>query len=115
MEIEKRRRIFTVLLLDTKKRKGKKKKEDHDDSGRTSSWWQSFKNNIVVEEEWWENFRLSKTTFNKLCNELRPLLHKKPTCMRAPLDVDTRITCITLYYLSDEGRYRKVAKAFGIR
>ena len=33
--------------------------------------------------------------------------------MRAPLDTDTRVA-ITLYYLSDEGRYRKVANAFGI-
>ena len=66
-----------------------------------------------MEEEWRENFRVSKTTFNKFCNELRPFLQKKRTSMRAPLDVKTRVA-ITLYYLCDEGRYRKVANAFGI-
>ena len=66
-----------------------------------------------MEEKWRENFQLSKTTFNKLCNELRPFLQKKRTCMRAPLDVKTRVA-ITLYYSCDEGRCREVANAFGI-
>ena len=84
VEIEKRRRIPTVLLLDTKKQKGKKKRRQHrfwTRPGRTS-WWQSFENNLVVEKEWRQNFRLSKTTFNKLCNELRPFLQKKRTSMQ---------------------------------
>ena len=92
-------------LMDTKRTKRKKKRRQRrfwTRPGRTSSWWQSFRNNLVVEEEWRENFRLSKTTFNKLCNELRPFLQKKRTSMRAPLDVKTRVA-ITLYYLCDEG------------
>ena len=101
VEIEKRRHILTVLLLDTKKRKGKKKRRQRrfwTRPGRTSSRWQSFRNNLVVEEEWRENFRLSKTMFNKLCNELRPFLQKKRTSMRAPFDVKSQVA-ITLYIL----------------
>ena len=33
--------------------------------------------------------------------------------MRAPISVEKQVA-VTLYYLSDEGRYRKVANAFGI-
>ena len=71
------------------------------------------KNNIAVIEEWQENFRMSQPTFKKLCEELRPYLTKKETNMRKPLDVETQVA-ITLYYLADEGRYRKVANAFGV-
>ena len=81
--------------------------------GRTKSWWNNFKQNVVVAEEWKENFRMSKDSFYKLCNEVRPFLQKKTTIMRAPISVKEQIA-VTLYYLADEGRYRKVANAFGI-
>ena len=68
---------------------------------------------VVVPEEWRENFRVSKETFMKLCNELRPCLEKQVTNIRDPLSVETQVG-VTLYYLSDEGRYRKVANSFGI-
>ena len=70
-------------------------------------------NGFVVEEEWRENFRMSKMAFTKLCNLLQPFLEKKVTNMRVPISVEKQLA-ITLYYLSDEGRYRKVANAFGV-
>ncbi|XP_068671197.1 putative nuclease HARBI1 [Montipora foliosa] len=70
-------------------------------------------NNVSVASEWKENFRMSKTTFSDLCDYLRPLLEKKTTKMRRPLSVETEVA-LTLYYLADEGRYRKIANAFGI-
>ena len=81
--------------------------------GRTQVWWQNFLNNIVVDEEWKENFRMTKNTFMELCEELRGHLQKNDTHLREALDVETQVG-ITLYYLSDEGRYRKVANAFGV-
>ena len=39
--------------------------------------------------------------------------HKKTTNMRKPVSVEKQVAA-TLYYLSDEGRYRKVANAFGL-
>ena len=81
--------------------------------GRTSAWWQSFENQIVVPEEWHENFRMSRHSFLLLCDELRPFLTKQTTNMRVPLSVEKQVA-VTLYYLSDEGRYRKVANSFGI-
>ena len=56
---------------------------------------------------------MSRDSFLLLCNKLRPLLEKQTTNMRQPLSVEKQLA-ITLYYLTDEGRYRKVANAFGI-
>ena len=81
--------------------------------GRTQVWCQNFLNNIVVNEEWKENFRMTKNTFMALCEELRGHLQKNDTHLREALDVEKQVG-ITLYYLSDEGLYRKVANAFGV-
>lgn len=69
--------------------------------------------NATAANEWKENFRMSHPTFMELCEDLRPLLERKSTRMRRPISVETQMA-VTLYYLSDEGRYRKVANAFGI-
>ena len=81
--------------------------------GRTSAWWRNFERDVVLPEEWRENFRMSKDSFMMLCNQLRPLLEKQTTSMRSPISVEKQVA-VTLYYLADEGRYRKVANAFGI-
>ena len=81
--------------------------------GRTSAWWDNFVNGIVVEEEWKENFRMSKSTFTKLCDDLSPLIQRKQTSMRTPVSVEKQVA-VTLYYLSDEGPMRKVSNAFGL-
>ena len=81
--------------------------------GRTSKWWQNFVDNVVLAEEWKENFRLSKDNFLQLCSLLRPFIERKATPARAPVDVERQVA-LTLYYLSDEGRLRKTANAFGL-
>ena len=81
--------------------------------GRTSAWWDNFINGTMIEEEWRENFRMSKTSLLKLAEELRPYIEGKETIMRSPVDVVKQVA-LTLYYLSDEGRLRKTANAFGV-
>ena len=81
--------------------------------GRTRAWWDNFVLNVVVPEEWRENFRMSKGTFYSLCRELRPYIEQQSTRMRQPIEVERQVG-ITLYYLSDEGRIRKTANAFGV-
>ena len=56
---------------------------------------------------------MSRMSFFKLCNLLRPYIERQTTHMRRILSVETQVA-VTLYYLSDEGRLRKVANAFGI-
>lgn len=81
--------------------------------GRTTAWWDNFVGGVVIEEEWKENFRMSKGSFYKLCDELRVHIEKQVTVMRSPVCVEKQVA-ITLYYLSDEGRLRKTANAFGV-
>ena len=81
--------------------------------GRTSAWWDNFASQNVVPEEWKENFRMSRDTFLILCEELRPFIEKQATTMRLPVDVERQVAS-SLYYLSDEGRIRKTANAFGL-
>ena len=96
-----------------KMRKKRKPKRFWTRPGRTGKWWQNFQDNVVILEEWIENFRLSKETFNELCDDLRPFLTKSDTTMRKAISIETQIA-ITLYYLADEGWYRKIANAFGV-
>lgn len=56
---------------------------------------------------------MRRENFDKLCDELRPHLRKQRTVMRSPIDVERQVAA-TLYYLSDEGRLRKTANAFGL-
>ena len=81
--------------------------------GRNTLWWDNILSGISVEDERRENFRMTRETFNCLCTELSPYLFKQETNMRKPVSVQTQIA-VTLYYLSDEGRLRKVANAFGL-
>lgn len=60
-----------------------------------------------------ENFRMSITSLLKLAEELRPYIEGKETIMRSPVDVVKQVA-LNLYYLSDEGRIRKTAIAFGV-
>ena len=64
----------------------------------------------MIEEEWTENFRMSKTSLLKLAEELRPYIEGKETIMRSPV----KQVALTQYYLSDKGRLRKTANAFGV-
>ena len=81
--------------------------------GRSDLWWIHIQSGLSANEEWNENFRVSIDTFCFICNELGPHLAKKETVMRKPVSVETRVA-VTPYYLSDEGRLRKVANAFGL-
>jgi hypothetical protein len=73
----------------------------------------NYLNRVSPESEWKNNFRMSRGNFMELCNELRPIIERETTRMKQPLSVETQVG-ITLYYFSDEGRYRKVANTFGV-
>lgn len=100
-------------LLKRSKAKSRRKRLYWTRPGRTSAWWDNFITDQVVPEEWKENFRMSKENFMRLCQQIRPFIEKESTHMREPISVEKQIA-VTLYYLMDEGRYRKVANAFGI-
>ena len=56
---------------------------------------------------------MSKDSFIVLCDELRTYISKNTTRLRRPVSVEKQVA-VALYYLSDEGRMRKCANAFGL-
>ena len=81
--------------------------------GRKNDWWLSFKYNKVTPRDWHENFRMSRESFLVLCQQLEEHLIKRNTRFRKAVSVQEQVA-LTLYYLSDEGRLRKTANAFGL-
>ena len=73
----------------------------------------SILNDEVVVDEWKENFRMSKQSFLVLCEELRQYISKNTTICQKPISVEMQVA-VTMQYLSDKGRFRKTANAFGI-
>ena len=113
-----RRRLLTILALSrqifkTRTARAPVVRRFWTRPGRTSAWLDNFASQTVVEEEWKENFRMNRSSFLLLCEELRPFVQKKATNMRLPVDVERQVAS-TLYYLSNEGRIRKTANAFGL-
>eukprot|EP00794_Sanderia_malayensis_P015583 gene15583-17157_t len=107
-------RIATIAkYLKEKRKRNRKARRFWKRPCRTSAWWENFVKDVVVPEEWREHFRISKKSFMELSNQLRPFLLKQVTNMRRPISLEMQLA-VTLYYLSDEGRMRKVANAFGI-
>jgi hypothetical protein len=56
---------------------------------------------------------MSRASLVALSEELCPYIDGQSTTMRAPVDTVKKVA-VTLYYLSDEGRLRKTANAFGL-
>ena len=56
---------------------------------------------------------MSRESFLVLCQQLEEHLIKRNTRFRKAVSVQEQVA-LTLYYLSDEGRLRKTANAFGL-
>ena len=67
----------------------------------------------MLEEEWKENFRKSGASFFNSASLLRPHVEGQVTVMHEPVSVEAQLA-VTWYYLSDEGRLRRVVNAFGL-
>ena len=108
--------LVTQVINSSRKKcpeKKRKRKRFWVRPGRTSTWWDNFLNGSMLEEEWRENFRMSRVSFFELCSLLGSYIERQATHMRSPISVETQVA-VVLYYLSDEGRLRKVANAFGL-
>ena len=108
-KINQRKILFLLSKNNQFNRKRKRKRNSPKSCARpvqTSSQWDKFEKSIKLPEEWKENFRMSKESLYKLCDELRIYLKKQKTQFRDPISIEKQVAC-TLYYLADEGRLRK--------
>ena len=73
--ISKENVIRKQLLLRKCKRKTRKKRRVWFQKCRTDKWWVDMVLAAEpIEDLWKKNFRLSRTEFDELCNELRPYI-----------------------------------------
>ena len=53
----------------------------------------------LCDDQWVENFRMTKTTFEILCNDLRPSFPDQARSVREPLQLDRRVA-IAVYWMA---------------
>ncbi|XP_034936462.1 protein ALP1-like [Chelonus insularis] len=83
---------------------------------RNAFWWEVTVKRHFDDNDWIETFRMRKSTFYYICEELRPMLEPSRPIMkppRKPLSVDKKVG-VVLYYLASCCEYRVVANLFGI-
>ena len=55
--------------------------------------------NIVPPEKWKENFRMSRSTFYSLCEQLGPYIEGQPMRMREPIEVDRQVAVTIIWQM----------------
>uniref|UniRef100_A0A8D0DQ05 SCAN box domain-containing protein n=1 Tax=Salvator merianae TaxID=96440 RepID=A0A8D0DQ05_SALMN len=80
---------------------------------KKQDWWENFIVSVWDDDKWLEHFRMSRSTFQEIAEELRPVLQRQVTVMRKPISVEKRLA-ITLWWLANINCYRSVAKQFGV-
>ena len=68
----------------------------------------------LYDDAWWrENLRMTKDTFEKVCNEVKPYITRQVTRFRQPVSVEARVA-ITIWRLSTNIEFRTIANLFGL-
>ena len=80
---------------------------------RSSHWWEDVVCGSFSSEQWLENFRMSRTTFHYLCDELRSMIEKEDTRLRKAVPTDKRVA-LTLWFFATGADYRTIAHLFGV-
>lgn len=80
---------------------------------RSSEWWSEIVQHNFLEEDWLENFRISRPTFEYICERLRKYLAPAETQVREPTSIEKQVA-VALYKLASCAEYRVIANQFGI-
>ncbi|XP_071490668.1 uncharacterized protein [Diadema antillarum] len=80
---------------------------------KSDHWWRVVVCQTFTEDDWMANFRMSKQTFNYLCQKLRPSIQKMDTRLRSAIGVEQRVA-ITVWRLATNVEYRTIGQLFGV-
>ncbi|XP_069793215.1 uncharacterized protein [Narcine bancroftii] len=75
-------------------------------------FWENIECNFD-DEEWRAHFRMSKSTFNFVCELLEPELRRKETNFRRPLEPRVRLA-MALWWYATPCEYRSISVLFGV-
>ncbi|XWS65787.1 hypothetical protein CRYUN_Cryun05aG0143600 [Craigia yunnanensis] len=80
---------------------------------RSKDWWDRCNHQDFPEEEFRKAFRMSKSTFSLICQELEPVVMKKNTMLRDAIPVRQRVA-VCIWRLATGEPLRLVSKRFGL-
>lgn len=80
---------------------------------RSKAWWDECNSPEFPEEEFKKFFRMGKSTFELVCDELNSVVAKEDTMLRAAIPVKQRVA-VCIYRLATGEPLRLVSKRFGL-
>ncbi|KAM4677598.1 uncharacterized protein O3C94_009686 [Discoglossus pictus] len=80
---------------------------------RSSALWDTVIEKTFSNFDWTESFRMTKSTFDYLCEQLRPVIQRVDTNMRRAIPAEVRLA-MTLWRLGSSCEYRTIEKIFGV-
>ncbi|KAI3711543.1 hypothetical protein L1987_70082 [Smallanthus sonchifolius] len=80
---------------------------------RSKALWEHYNSDECPDEEFKKVFRMSKATFNMICDELDSAVTKKDTMLRLAIPVRQRVA-VCLYRLATGDPLRTVSSLFGL-
>ncbi|KAJ9539864.1 hypothetical protein OSB04_026370 [Centaurea solstitialis] len=80
---------------------------------RSAGWWEYYNSDECPDEHFKKVFRMTKSTFNMICDELTPVFVKKDTMLQLAISVRQRVA-VCLYRLATADPLRTVSNRFGL-
>ncbi|PKI45834.1 hypothetical protein CRG98_033841 [Punica granatum] len=80
---------------------------------RSKDWWEQVNSPNFPDSEFKRAFRMSRATFNLICDELDPAITKKNTTLREAIPVHQRVA-VCIWRLATGEPLRLVSKKFGL-
>jgi hypothetical protein len=80
---------------------------------RSNEWWEKYNSPEISDEEFEKAFRMSKGTFEMICEELESVVTKKNTMLRLAIPVRQRVA-VCIWRLATGEPLREVSKRFGL-
>ncbi|KAL0337258.1 UNVERIFIED_CONTAM: protein ALP1-like [Sesamum calycinum] len=80
---------------------------------RSKAWWEQVNSPDFPEEEFRKAFRMSRATFDMICEELESVVTKKDTMLRMAIPVRQRVA-VCIWRLATGEALREVSKRFGL-
>ncbi|KAH0653075.1 hypothetical protein KY285_030609 [Solanum tuberosum] len=80
---------------------------------RSKAWWEQCNSPDFPEEEFKKAFRMTRATFDMICEELESVVTKKDTMLRQAIPVRQRVA-VCIWRLATGEPLREVSKRFGL-
>ncbi|KAH6779111.1 nuclease [Perilla frutescens var. hirtella] len=80
---------------------------------RSKAWWEQVSSPDYPEEDFRRAFRMSRATFDMICDELESVVTKKDTMLRLAIPVRQRVA-VCIWRLATGEALREVSRRFGL-